>query len=207
MADSAAKAGVKRYSYADYLNWATEKRCELIDGSPYAMSPAPSPLHQQIVGLLTAELNSFFKSKSCVVYPVPFDVRLAKQNSSDDQIFNVVQPDISVVCDSGRIDEKGCVGAPDLIIEIVSPSTASRDHILKKTLYEAHGVKEYLLVDPVNRIVTVYVHSGNNHFGSGKIFDHNSIFESSIFAGLKIDFSGIFPALPRVVRETPPTFM
>lgn len=204
MAGVARRKTEKKFSYADYLKWSSEERWELIDGQTYAMSPAPLPIHQRMVSRLVALFETYLEGKTCEVYPAPFDVRMAKLGTRSEEVFTVVQPDISVVCDSEKIDEKGCIGAPDLIIEILSPATASRDHILKKAIYEKNGVKEYWLVDPVHRIVSVYRYETKIKYGAALIFDDQSKIEIPMFEGLKIDLARVFPTLPVVVCENPP---
>ena len=117
----------ERYTYADYLSWPDGERWEIIAGEPYSMSPAPSRQHQQILGALFAKFYYYLEDKACRVYPAPFDVRLFQENDKHDEIDTVVQPDIVVVCDDKKLDDKGCQGAPDLIIEIISQSTAKKD--------------------------------------------------------------------------------
>jgi Uma2 family endonuclease len=128
----------KKFSYADYLTWNDENRCELIDGRVFNMN-APTRAHQEILLDLGTVMNLFFKDKSCKVYIAPFDVRLPKDSKENDKIFDVVQPDISVICDSEKLDNHGCVGAPDLVVEILSSSTASYDQIKKRALYPPLG--------------------------------------------------------------------
>lgn len=145
----------ERFTYGDYRRWPDEERWELIDGEAY-LCPAPTREHQDFVGGLFVQIAVFLNRKPCRPYIAPFDVRLPKQNESDDNIETVVQPDISVICDRSRLDRAGCRGAPDWIIEILSPKTANRDQILKRRLYERHGVREYWLVHPEDRILTRY---------------------------------------------------
>ncbi|HAE39955.1 MAG TPA: Uma2 family endonuclease [Candidatus Riflebacteria bacterium] len=204
MAGAARKRTEKKLSYADYLKWGSEERWELIEGQTYAMSPAPLPIHQEILAELVTEFNLYFRNKPCKVYPAPFDVRLAKLGTRNDDVFTVVQPDISIVCDSEKIDDRGCIGAPDLIIEILSPATASRDHILKKAIYEKNGVREYWLVDPIHRIVSVYRIGAKNKYGAALVFDDQATVAIPIFDDLQIDLARIFPPLPVVVCENPP---
>jgi len=131
-----------KYTYKDYINWSDEESWEIIDGTLYNMSPAPTRRHQKISGELFAAIHSYLKDKTCEVYSAPFDVRLSINNENDDDITNVVQPDISVICDLMKLDDKGCNGSPDLIVEIVSPSTLKKDLKEKFYLYEKVGVKE-----------------------------------------------------------------
>jgi Uma2 family endonuclease len=198
MTGSPRKKGDKKekYSYADYLKFGDERRYEIIDGVLYDMGPAPTPTHQEIFGALFYKIFDFFQEKPCKVYAAPFDVRLYRKSKKDRDITRVVQPDISVICDETKIDERGCLGAPDFIIEIISPSSASRDHILKRRLYEENGVREYWLVDPINRITTVYCLGKKTSYGAAEIYDDKAKVAVSLFKDLIIDFSTVFPPLP-----------
>ena len=140
------------YTEEDYYNLPENVRAELIDGQIYYMS-APSRIHQKILNFLNTEINIYIRSKdgSCEVYPAPFAVKLFED---DDK--TVVEPDISVICDPNKLTERGCTGAPDWIVEIVSPSTSSHDYIRKLNLYAKAGVKEYWIIDPRTEKVFVY---------------------------------------------------
>jgi Uma2 family endonuclease len=144
------------YTYLDYLSWPGDERWELIDGVPYDMTPAPTRNHQEIVGELFRQIANFFQDRSCRVYVAPFDVRLPRGEQSDNSIDTVVQPDIAVICDPDKLDDVGCRGAPDWVIEVLSPSTAAKDQIQKRDVYQYHGVKEYWLVHPTDKTLTVY---------------------------------------------------
>lgn len=144
------------HTYGEYLSWPDELRYELIDGRAYAMSPAPTRQHQGIVGELFRQIANALQGHPCRAYVAPFDVRLPRGGEADDDVDTVVQPDIVVFCDRSRLDERGARGAPDWIIEVLSPGTASHDQLLKRDLYERHGVAEYWLVHPGDRLVTVY---------------------------------------------------
>lgn len=144
------------YTYADYYNWSEDERWELINGEAYAMS-APSRLHQKVVSDLAGQLRNYFQKKPCEFYVAPFDVRLPKKNEKDEQIDTVVQPDLSVICDEKKLDDKGCRGAPDWIIEILSPSSKLMDMEVKRKLYEQHGVKEYWIIHPEERWLMIYL--------------------------------------------------
>ena len=143
----------KHYTYADYCTWDDDERLELIGGVAYAMSPAPTSAHQSVSGALFAQLYEFLKGHACKVFYAPFDVRLAYDT--------VVQPDIAVICDRSKIDEKGCKGAPDLVIEIVSPSSSKYDKVLKFNKYLEAGVKEYWLADPQDKTVQCFLFQEN----------------------------------------------
>lgn len=192
------------FTYADYCAWPEDERWELIDGVAFDMSPAPSRVHSLISVALEDFLRAFLKGKPCEMHHAPFDVRLPKRDDMrDDEIDTVVQPDIVVVCDEKKLDDKGCRGAPDFVIEIISPSTASRDHITKRNLYERHGVREYWLVSPGDRIVTVYRLGANGTFGRPDMHGDSETVEVGLFPGLAIDLAQVFPALAKVVRESP----
>lgn len=189
-------------TYGDYCNWKEDERWEIIDGVPYNMT-GPSRQHADISRELSFQLVSFYRDRPCKVYTAPFDVRLPRGNEADRDIDTVVQPDILVVCDERKLDDKGCRGAPDLVIEILSPSTASRDCIQKRVLYEKHGVKEFWTVDPANRIVTVYLSGADSTFGKSEIYGDSDKIKVSITEGLEINLEEIFPPMLRVVKESP----
>jgi Uma2 family endonuclease len=144
------------HTYGDYRCWPEDQRYELIDGMAYAMAPAPTRQHQRLVAELFRVVADALEGSDCEVNLAPFDVRLPDGDEADDAIVTVVQPDISVVCDASKLDDKGCRGAPDWIIEVLSPASAGHDQVRKLALYERHGVKEYWLVHPVDRVVTIY---------------------------------------------------
>ena len=142
----------ERYTYTDYYSWDDDKRRELIDGVPYAMA-APGRRHQEILGNLQYQLYGFLKGKPCKVFTAPCDVRLNADTYDD----TVVQPDLLVVCDKSKLNDRGCVGGPDMVIEILSPSTLLHDMVIKFRWYLNAGVREYWIVDPDSKIVTVYI--------------------------------------------------
>ena len=147
-----------RYTFADVLAWADDERAELIDGEAVLMAPAPTPAHQLISGELFGQLHSYLKGKKCKVISAPFDVRLFEQDGdSPEDIDTVVDPDISIVCDPSKLDKHGCKGAPDMVVEILSPSTQRHDRFTKFSLYQRAGVKEYWIVDPESKAVQSFV--------------------------------------------------
>jgi Uma2 family endonuclease len=148
---------LERHTYADYLTWPDEMRYELIDGLAYAMGPAPARRHQEIAGEVFRQIADALEGSPCRSYIAPFDVRLPRANEVDDAVDTVVQPDISVICDKIKLDERGCRGAPDWVVEVLSPRTASHDQIVKRALYERVGVREFWLVHPVDNLVTIYL--------------------------------------------------
>ena len=153
----------KRYTYTDYASWNDENRCELIDGVAYMLSPAPGLVHQEILGVMHARLFNFLQGKPCKVFVSPFDVRLNAAGDNDD---TVVQPDLVVICDKSKLDDKGCNGAPDMIIEILSPSTASRDRVLKFNKYLQAAVREYWIVDPESNSISVFILENGKYIAS-----------------------------------------
>lgn len=154
----------RTYSYADYFRWQFADRLELIRGKVFRMSPAPSSTHQRLCGLIYVKLYEYLSDKTCEAFISPFDVRLPAASASDEAIFTVVQPDICVVCDPGKIDERGCLGAPDVVIEILSPGNNSKELINKYKIYEEAGIKEYWIVNPEKKIIIVYTINGKGKY-------------------------------------------
>lgn len=148
----------KRYSYADYLTWIDDRRRELIDGFVKMMSPAPTRKHQEISKEILLDVGNYLRDKPCKVFHAPFDVRLPQHNETGNhEIFTVVQPDICVICDNSKLDERGCIGAPDLIIEIVSPASAQVDTRDKFQIYQDSGVREYWIVFPEEKVIQIFL--------------------------------------------------
>ena len=184
----------KRYTYADYLTWLDDKRRELINGFIHLMS-APFRRHARITSQLNNLIDSFIKMKKgkCHVYHAPFDVRLPLYNSKDDdKIYDVVQPDICVVCDMSKLDDKGCIGAPDLVVEVLSPSTLKYDWNYKFNLYETAGVREYWIVDPKARIANVFLLQSNGKYDLGTVYECGQKAPVHILEDLEIDLNEIF---------------
>jgi len=144
------------HTYGEYLTWPDDVRYELIDGVAYLMAPAPTLDHQDIVGEVFRQLANALLDKPCRAYVSPVDVRLPKGDEADEQIDTVVQPDVLVVCDASKTDRRGVRGAPDLAVEVLSPGTASHDQARKLRIYERAGVREYWLVHPIDRVLTIY---------------------------------------------------
>lgn len=180
------------YTYADYLDWSDDEKWEIIYGEPYAMSPAPSTDHQAILGELFYQFRSYLKDRTCQVFVAPFDVRIPQEDEKDEDIKSVVQPDISIICDKGKIDSKGCIGAPDLIVEIVSSSTFRKDVKDKFFLYEKSGVKEYWLVYPGEKTVMVYKLGEDGKYGRPEVYSEEESVKVGIFQRLNIDLREIF---------------
>ena len=177
------------YTYAEYLLWKFEERVELLKGKLFKMS-APSPTHQMVQSNLNIELGLLFKGKKCQIYPAPFDVRLPVKGEIGDAIHTVVQPDLCVVCDPDKIDNRGCVGAPDLLIEIISPGNSKKELKSKFQLYEEAGVREYWVIHPVEEYVIVNVLEDGHYKTLNPIVDDQVC--SVIFPTLKIHTKDIF---------------
>ncbi len=197
------KADKKVFTYGDYLTWPDDERWEIIDGEPYALTPAPIPTHQEVVADLVAQIRPFLRGKPCKVYPSPIDLLIPEGDEADEDVRTVVQPDILVVCDPAKIGEKRIRGAPDLVIEVISPSTSSRDAILKRRRYERAGAREFWMVHPVDRMVTVFRLGADGTFDKPVYYDDTGKIEVVATPGLVVDLSLVFPPLPRVVRESP----
>jgi len=186
-----------RYSYADYLTWADDKMREIINGVVYLFS-APKLKHAAVIPPFMVRTWSFIRKRKgkCKIFTAPFDVRLPKNGeTADDKIFDVVQPDICVVCDLSKLDENGCIGAPDLIVEVISPSTSKRDLNLKFNLYEKTGVKEYWVVYPNDKAVTVFLLQPNGNYDEGTTYDvSNRTTKAPVqtLKGLVIDLEELF---------------
>jgi len=175
-----------RYTYADYASWDDDIRYELIDGIAYMMS-APITVHQRLIGKLFRRLADFLDDKPCEVFISPYDVCLHGLGDCDD---TVVQPDILVVCDESKIDDKRCNGAPDLIIEILSPSSINHDRFIKLNKYLKAGVREYWIVDPEINDVTVHVLEKSKYVLS--TYNKSNIIPVKVLEGCNIELSKIF---------------
>jgi Uma2 family endonuclease len=184
--------GRDRFTYGNYVTWSEGERWELLEGQPRAMGPAPGRIHQGVLLSLGSQFRVYLTDKICRAYPVPFDVRLPRGEEADNDVDTVVQPDLSVVCDAKKLDDRGCRGAPDLVVEVTSPSTASYDQIAKKALYERHGVREYWIVHPVDHIVWVYRRTDAGTFGPPSVFGPEDRVPVGIFEDLTVDLKEVF---------------
>jgi Uma2 family endonuclease len=147
----------QHHTYADYRTWSADHGDELINGIAYIREPpAPSRFHQEIVGELYRQVANALEAKSSRAYVAPFDVRLPKSGEADDEVDTVVQPDVLIVCDRHKLDERGMRGAPGWVAEVLSPTTASHDQIIKLAAYERAGVPEVWLIHPTDRTLTIY---------------------------------------------------
>ncbi|NOT12885.1 MAG: Uma2 family endonuclease [Methylococcaceae bacterium] len=185
----------QQHCYGDYLTWSDDSRYELIDGDAYLMAPAPDLGHQEVAGEVYLQIRLALKNKACRAFIAPVDVRLPKQNETDELIDTVVQPDVLVVCDSNKLDRRGVRGAPDWVVEVLSPSTASHDQIIKRNLYERHGVREYWLVHPMDKVLTVY-RLFEGEYGKPELFELRGESKSGIFPEVVIQWDELVTRLP-----------
>jgi len=185
---STAEQLQQKYTYADYLKWPEDGRWELIDGEPYAMT-APQRLHQDIVFELGRQVGNYLQGKPCKGYTAPFDVRLPRKDEADANVETVVQPDLSVICDPAKLDKQGCRGAPDWIVEVLSPSTALKDMNTKRSLYQLHGVQEYWIIHPEDRWILVYTLDEQGRYGQPGVFGMDEATAVQRFPDLSIDWS------------------
>ena len=182
----------EKYSYADYLKWKFEERVELIRGYIFKMS-APARKHQAISRYITSQMGLYFDNHPCEWYYAPFDVRLPRQSEkADKQVFTVVQPDICVICDTAKLDKRGCIGAPDLVIEILSPGNTKKEMKDKFEVYEEAGVREYWIVQSNDKNVLVYTLNEQGIFIGHRPFTEDETMHSFIFPELKINLPAVF---------------
>lgn len=181
----------KKYSYADYLTWKFQERLEIIKGKIFKMSPAPSTLHQKVSSNLNGILWNEFKNHKCKLFSAPFDVRLLdkKKSTLDKDVFTVVQPDLCVICDEEKLDLRGAFGAPDLVIEILSPGNSNKEMKYKFDLYEEAGVLEYWIVNPENKTLFIYMPQDNRFIGLHPLIEEDTV------------ASPLFPQLDFVLEE------
>jgi len=176
---------VRHYTYDDYMSWDDDKRWEIIDGIPFVMT-APTVQHQEISGNIYLQLRKFLEGKQCKVFYAPFDVRLNAEINDD----TVVQPDIIIICDHSIMDKTGCKGAPDMVVEILSPSSGNSDTVVKLNLYQKTGVREYWIIDPETRLTHVYIlENGHYHLSS---YTETNIIQVHILSGCTINMTDVF---------------
>ena len=181
------------YSYAHYLNWRFDDRVELIKGQVFKMSPAPSPYHQQISVRLASELFMFLKNKVFQVYPAPFDVRFPTESTADTDIYTVLQPDICVICDPvAKLDNRGCVGAPDIVVEILSPGNNKMELLNKYSVYQEFGVKEYWVISPAGKTFLKYTLDDSGKYQASKLFTLSEKVTSTVLPGFELNLDELF---------------
>lgn len=181
----------KKYSYADYLTWKFQERLEIFKGKIFKMSPAPNTFHQRVASNLHGILWTRFSNHPCRLFSAPFDVRLLdkKKSTLDKDVFTVVQPDLCIICDEEKLDARGAFGAPDLVIEILSPGNSNKEMKYKFDLYEEAGVLEYWIVNPENKTIFIYILQNNTFVGMHPLIEEDKI------------TSPLFPQLDFVLEE------
>jgi len=191
----------ERYTYADYKKWNGDECWEIIEGVAYAMAPSPSWRHQSLTGELFAQLHAFLKGKPCRVFISPLDTLLhlpQDADAPDDDIDTIVQPDVLVVCDREKLGSRAVRGAPDVVVEVISPYSWDRDVRLMMRVYEERGVREYWLVDPGNKTVAVYKRGADGLFGKATalvLADTERAAEfSAALPEFVLDLKGLFAA-------------
>jgi Uma2 family endonuclease len=181
----------KSYTYADYLKWDFKERVEIIGGKLYEMMPAPGSRHQRFSGAIFGLLWNFMKGKDCQVYAAPFDVRLPGRSKEDEKINTVVQPDVCVICDKNKVDARGCLGAPDIVVEILSPGNNLVEINKKFDLYEQSGVKEYWIVSPQDNTFSVNILIDGRYITSRPLTS-GKIFTSTVLPDFSLDLRELF---------------
>jgi Uma2 family endonuclease len=186
-----------RHTYGDYLHWSDEVRYELIDGEAYLMAPpAPNLAHQDIAGEIYFQIRLALRGKPCQAFIAPLDVRLPKGAEADEMIDTVVQPDVLVVCDETKLDRRGVRGAPDWLVEVLSPSTAGHDQVNKRRVYERAGVREYWLVHPTDRVLFIY-HLQDNEYGKPDVQELAGETAIRVLPGVVITWDALVERLPK----------
>lgn len=187
----ALPAEKKLFTFADYLAWNEDEHIELIDGEAVMMAP-PSTSHQLISGELFRQLANFLEGKKCRAIPAPFAVRLFEgANDTPADVRTVVEPDISVIRDTSKLDNYGCKGAPDMVIEILSPSTRRHDRLVKLNLYQRAGVREYWIVSPGEQTVEVFLLE-NGYLSICGFYEKDGIVKVHVLEGCFIELSKVF---------------
>jgi Uma2 family endonuclease len=180
------------YSYADYLTWQFDEVVELIKGKIFKKAAAsPKRIHQKVSGELFIRLGIYLKGHNCHVYSAPFDVRFPKESKQDHKIHDVVQPDICVICDPEKLDDRGCIGAPDLIVEILSPGNSKTELKHKYELYESNGVKEYWVIHPENQDILIYTLINGKYLPS-PLLTSGDVIKSVAVEGFTLDLEEFF---------------
>lgn len=179
------------YTYADYLRWTIEERIELIRGKIFRMSPAPLRSHQEILTNLSLPFLNFFARNPCQVFLAPFDVRFPRKGKKDEDIITVLQPDLCVICDPEKVDERGGIGAPELVVEVLSKGNTRKEMKLKYEIYEESGVKEYWVIAPEHRVCFIYVLEGNRYRALPPV-PEDQLLQSVRFPGLEVAVNDVF---------------
>lgn len=180
------------YSYADYVRFKFDERMELIKGRLCQLSPAPSIYHHKTFGSIFNSLSNFLEGKKCKVYGAPFDVRLSSKSKEDKDIFTVVQPDVVVICDVNKLDKRGCIGAPDIVVEILSPGNNKKELKFKYEVYEEAGVKEYWIVSISDQTFFKYILGDDGKFKPTRLLVAGEKVTTPILPGYELDLEKVF---------------
>jgi Uma2 family endonuclease len=181
------------YSYADYLTWTMEEMVEVIKGKVFKMT-APKRIHQKISWNLSREIGVYLKNKKCQAFSAPFDVRLPVKSKRNEDIFTVVQPDICVICDLEKLDDYGCIGAPDLVIEILSEGNNKKELKNKYEVYEESGVKEYWIINPMGQTLTINT-LVNGKYQASRLLTNGDEITTPILPGFILNLEDVFDDL------------
>lgn len=182
------------FTLADYFQWEEDEgRYELIDGDAYLMAP-PTTQHQKVSGEIFRQLANFLEGKKCEVYAAPFGVRLfEREGDRPEDVDTLVEPDITVVCDKSKLDEYGCKGAPELVMEVLSPSSRKHDRLVKLNLYQRAGVREYWIINPEEESVQVFLRDEGGNLRIHNEYDRTEIAKVHALDGCFIELCKVFP--------------
>lgn len=186
------RAQAEEFTYADMLTWSDHERWELIDGFAYNISPAPSYRHQQISAMLVVLFGSYLEGKPCGIFAAPFDVRLPKPMEDEMSATTVVQPDLTIVGDRKQLDERGCLGSPTMVIEMLSPATAKKDLREKLHCYEQAGIPEYWIISPADKTLMVFTLDTLGRYGAPVVYGGNEQAPVGVLPGLIIELGRVF---------------
>lgn len=184
----------KAYTYADYLKWTFDERVELIKGKIFKISPAPNRKHQDISSYIHGELYKFLEKKKCKVYSAPFDVRIPRKSKDEKDIITVLQSDICVICNKSILDAKGCLGAPDIVVEILSPSNNIIELENKYEIYREAGIKEYWIVSPQDKTFLIY-RLQNGKYIPSRLMVAGHVVTSSVLEGFSLNLAALFKSM------------
>lgn len=185
----------KTYTYADYFSWNFPERVELIEGKVFPMSIFSNRAHQKVLGYVHIRIANYLEGKLCEVYAAPFDVRIPRVSKDDKQIITVLQPDVCVICDLSKLDKRGCLGAPDIVVEILSPGNNAKELKNKYDVYQEAGVREYWVVSPQNQWVRIYTLEGGS-FKESPYYVAGDTAHSSVLEGFSIVINDLFKGIP-----------
>jgi Uma2 family endonuclease len=180
------------YNYANYLKWAFDERVEIVKGRLFKMTPAPSRIHQKISWAVSRVISKYLDGKKCEAYTAPFDVRLPRKSKEDKEIFTVVQPDMCVICDPSKLDDRGCIGAPDIVVEILSPGNNKKELQNKYEVYEESGVKEYWIVWPEHKTFLKYTLNVNGKYQPSRVMTVGEEVDTPILPGFVLKLEEVF---------------